>query len=242
MCHLCLSLMDIVLFEMFSTTLLALNIFLYPSNRIFFGHAKERQMNTCKRITDVKRPLFFPNYHERNLHMPTLVMLSMCWFTSSSCSLSPFVTDYWLVKEKKEKNLWKRMKERRRDLLGEGWLCVFDCVVIAQEDGQWRCTSPTKSLNDGKDKSIGRVDESISSRLKTGIQSKSVNKSTAISPRRPLNERLFHPSPQKLIRWKRLVETMRFGSESDDGSSHSRKWIGSTLFSSSFCHHHHHHR
>jgi len=36
--------------------------------------------------------------------------------------------------------------------------------VIAQEDGQWRCTSPTKSLNDGKDKSIGRVDESISSR------------------------------------------------------------------------------
>ena len=164
MCHLCLSLMDIVLFEMFSTTLLALNIFLYPSNRIFFGHAKERQMNTCKRITDVKRPLFFPNYHERNLHMPTLVMLSMCWFTSSSCSLSPFVTDYWLVKEKKEKNLWKRMKERRRDLLGEGWLCVFDCVVIAQEDGQWRCTSPTKSLNDGKDKSIGRVDESISSR------------------------------------------------------------------------------
>ena len=56
------------------------------------------------------------------------------------------------------------MKERRRDLLGEGWLCVFDCVVIAQEDGQWRCTSPTKSLNDGKDKSIGRVDESISSR------------------------------------------------------------------------------
>jgi hypothetical protein len=40
----------------------------------------------------------------------------------------------------------------------------FDSVVIAQEDGQWRCTSPTKSLNDGKDKSIGRVDESISSR------------------------------------------------------------------------------
>lgn len=101
-----------VLFEMFSTTLLALNIFLYPSNRIFFGHAKERQMNTCKRITDVKRPLFFfPTIPNETSTCRHFVLLSMCWFSSSSCSLSPLLRIIYLSRKRRKTNCeneWKR--------------------------------------------------------------------------------------------------------------------------------------